>query len=186
MKNIDSSILIFKCLADKSRLRILNNLLKEPMYVELLAKRLDLTPSTVSFHLKKLEGTNLVTSKKEQYYVMYTINREVLNGTLLELIKSEEMDSTEEARQNEYRDKILKTFMKNGKITQLPVQRKKKRVLLEEILKSFEHNRDYKERDVNIIIADFHDDFCTLRRDMISEGMFTRSKGIYKRTDKYK
>ena len=24
-------------------------------------------------------------------------------------------------------------------------------------------------REVNIIIADFHDDFCTIRRDMISE-----------------
>lgn len=185
MKNIDASIQIFKCLSDKSRLRILNNLLNEPMYVELLAQRLDLTPSTVSFHLKKLESTQLVTSHKEQYYVMYSINPAILHGTLLELIQMEEQDASEETRQKEYRDKIIKTFMKQGKITQLPVQRKKKRVLLEEILKAFEHNRDYKERDVNIIIADYHDDFCTIRRDMIAEGMFTRDHGIYRRTERY-
>jgi len=181
----EDSILIFKCLADKSRLRIINNLLREPMYVELLAERLDLTPSTVSFHLKKLESCNLVTHKKEQYYVMYTVNREVLGETLLSMVRTEKKDIDEEMRQREYRDKILNTFIKNGKLVQIPVQRKKRRVILEEILKSFEHNREYKEREVNIIIADFHDDFCTLRREMIMEKMFTRDKGIYIRTDLY-
>lgn len=182
----ENSIMIFKCLSDKSRLRILNNLLKEAMYVELLAERLDLSPSTVSFHLKKLESCGLVKSSKEQYYVIYTVNRELLSGTLLSLVETEEPDSEEELRQQEYRDKILKNFIKNGKLVQIPVQRKKRRVILEEMLKQFEHNREYKEREVNIIIADFHDDFCTLRREMIMEKMFTRDKGVYQRTDLYK
>jgi len=182
----DNSIMIFKCLADKSRLRIINNLLSEPMYVELLAERLDLTPSTVSFHLKKLEACKLVTSKKDQYYVIYEVNKDVLNETLLSLVESGEKNKVEwDERQQEYRKKIINTFIKNGKLISIPVQRKKEKIILEEILKSFEHNREYKEREVNIIIADYHDDFCTIRRDMISEGMFTRDKGIYIRTDKY-
>lgn len=45
---------LFKCLSDKSRLQILKSLAVEDMYVERLAERLDLTPSTISFHLKKL------------------------------------------------------------------------------------------------------------------------------------
>lgn len=181
----EKSIAVFKCLADKSRLRIMNNLLQEAMYVELLAKRLDLTPSTVSFHLKKLEACNLVSSKKEQYYVMYHINKDALNATILSMVQTEQKDKVEDKRQQEYRDKIFKAFMKNGKIVQIPVQLKKRLVLWEEILKCFEKNREYKEREVNIIIADFNDDFCTIRREMIGEGMFTRDKGIYIRTDKY-
>ena len=33
----------------------------------------------------------------------------------------------------------------------------------------FEPGKKYSEREVNLIIADFHDDFCTIRRDMIAE-----------------
>ncbi|MEX1377785.1 MAG: metalloregulator ArsR/SmtB family transcription factor [Eubacteriales bacterium] len=180
----DNSIMIFKCLSDKSRLRIINNLLKEPMYVELLAERLGLTPSTVSFHMKKLESCNLVTSHKDQYYVIYQVNTEILNGTLLSLIQSGNVNTEEqELRQIEYKNKILSTFIKDGKLISIPVQRKKRRVILEEILKCFEKNTDYPEKEINIIISDFHEDFCTIRREMIMEGMFTRDKGIYRRTD---
>ena len=49
----------------------------------------------------------------------------------------------------------------------------------EEIAKVFESGRRYTEREVNIIIADFHDDFCTIRRDMISEGLLDRENGQY-------
>lgn len=49
--------------------------------------------------------------------------------------------------------------------------------MLEEIAKAFEEGKIYSEREVNIIIADFHDDFCTIRRDMISEGLMTRMTG---------
>jgi ArsR family transcriptional regulator len=181
----ENSIAVFKCLADKSRLRIIDNLLNEPMYVELLAERLDLTPSTVSFHLKKLEACGLVSSKKEQYYVMYHVNKDLFSATLLSMVQTEQKDVIEEKRQQEYKDKIFKAFMKNGRIIQIPVQLKKRLVLWEEILKCFEKDREYKEREVNIIIADFNDDFCTIRREMVGEGMFTRDKGIYKRTDKY-
>ena len=52
---------------------------------------------------------------------------------------------------------------------------------LEEIAKAFETGRDYTEREVNIIIADYNDDFCTIRRDMISEGILTRNKMIYRK-----
>ena len=43
------------------------------------------------------------------------------------------------------------------------------------IAKAFELDRIYSEREVNIIIADFHDDFCTIRRDMVSERLLGRN-----------
>ncbi len=63
---------VFKCLADSSRLKIINSLMTEPMYVELLAERVALSPSTVSFHLKRLLNANIVSSKRSniiQYIV---------------------------------------------------------------------------------------------------------------------
>lgn len=39
------------------------------------------------------------------------------------------------------------------------------------IAEAFDFDRMYSEWEVNITIADFYDDFCTIRRDMVSERM---------------
>lgn len=179
------TIKLFKCLADKSRLRIINNLLNEPMYVELLSERLDLAASTVSFHLKKLMDSGIVYSKKEQYYVVYGINAELFNTTLIDLIKDQSgEEEIEKERQDQYRNKVIESFFEYGKLKSIPVQQKKKRIILEEIAKSFDFDREYTEREVNITIADFHDDFCTIRKALVIEKLLDREKGIYWRVEK--
>lgn len=175
------AIKIFKCLADKSRLQILKSLSGESMYVELLAQRLELAPSTISFHLKKLEDAGLVRSQKEQYYMMYSMNREILQNSLIDIMNAESSEEKlQQEREEKYRQKVIDSFFEFGKLKSIPVQRKKERIVLEEIAKSFEKGREYTEREVNIIIADYNDDFCTIRRDMISEGILEREAAIYK------
>ncbi|MBU5591524.1 metalloregulator ArsR/SmtB family transcription factor [Clostridium sp. MSJ-4] len=185
MEKLDP-ISLFKCLSDKSRLLIINNLLKEPMYVELLSERLALAPSTVSFHLKKLEEAGIVYSKKEQYYVVYSVNKKIFKISLEELIKSDISNKNiEKEREEQYRKKVIEAFFEYGSLKSIPVQQKKKRIVLEEIAKKFEENMQYTEREVNIIIADYHEDFCTIRRDMVAEKLLERENGIYKLVRKY-
>ena len=78
----EDALKLFKCLSDASRLRIIESLTRGDMYTELLAERLQLTPPTVSFHMKKLEDAGLVVSRKEQYYTVYSLNRDVLEKTI--------------------------------------------------------------------------------------------------------
>ena len=172
------AILLFKCLADKSRLQILKSLAIEDMYVERLAERLGITAPTVSFHLKKLSDAGAVTSYKSQYYMMYSLNKEIFETSILEIIreKSDEAD-LQAQRDAEYRRKVIDAFFEYGKLKAIPTQRKKERIVLEEIARAFDYDRIYTEREVNIIIADFHDDFCTIRRDMIAEGLLGREAG---------
>lgn len=174
------AIQLFKCLSDKSRLQILKSLAIEDMYVELLAERLGLTPPTVSFHLKKLSDASAVTSYKSQYYMMYSLNRSIFETSILEIL-SEKSDDAEvqDEREALYRQKVLDSFLEYGKLKSIPAQRKKERIVLEKIADSFEYDRIYSEREVNIIIADFHDDFCTIRRDMIGEGLLDRDLNGY-------
>ena len=174
-------IKIMKCLADKSRILIINNLMEGPMYVELLSQRLNLASSTISFHLKKLEDAELVYSVKEQYYIVYYLNQDVFSMTVKDLItlKDSERDAEKE-REKQYKDGVIKDFFKYGKLKSIPVQQKKRRIVLEKILESFQTNKEYTEREVNVIIADFHDDFCTIRRDMVGFDMLERDNGIYK------
>ena len=61
----------------------------EPMYVELLAERLGVSTSTISFHLKKLMEANIVSCKKEQYYTIYSLNEEIFEMKLKDLIKDD-------------------------------------------------------------------------------------------------
>lgn len=179
------AIALFKCLADKSRIQILKSLIEEEMYVERLSERLNLTPATISFHLKKLVDVGAVKSRKEQYYTIYSVNDDVFNVSILDILReeSEEKDLQEERDEN-YRKKVIDSFFEYGKLKSIPTQRKKERIILEEIAKAFEPDRNYTEREVNIIIADFHDDFCTLRRDMVAEKLLVRDKNHYKKENR--
>lgn len=174
------AIALFKCLADRSRLQILKSLEKEDMYVELLAQRLGLTPPTISFHLKKLAEAGAVRSYKNQYYTMYSLCREVFRASMLEIICADSDEAAQqERREEEYRQKVLDSFFENGKLRSIPAQRKKERIILEKLCEAFETGCVYTEREVNILLADFHGDFCTLRRDMIGEGLLRRENGSY-------
>lgn len=154
----------------------------EPMYVELLSERLGLSTSTISFHLKKLMDANIVSSKKEQYYTMYRLNEDIFKVNLEDLIKdSKNEEEILNQREEKYRKGVIESFFKYNKLKNIPVQKKKKQIVLEKIVEIFEWNRTYTEKEVNLLIADFHDDFCTIRRDLIGFNLMERKDGIYKR-----
>lgn len=174
------AIRLFKCLSDKSRLQILKSLTIEDMYVERLSERLGITPPTVSFHLKKLADAGAVTSYKSQYYMMYSLKKEIFETSILEILKEQSDEAEVQAQRDaEYRQKVIDAFFEYGKLKSIPTQRKKERIILEVIAEKFEYDRIYSEREVNIIIADFHDDFCTIRRDMVSEQLLERNQNGY-------
>lgn len=176
------AIKLFKCLADKSRLQILKSLTQEDMYVERLAQRLGLTPATISFHLKKLEDARAVTSYKDQYYTMYSIRQEVFMTNIIDIIREESDEAEKQRRRDEeYRKKVLSAFFEYGRLKSIPSQRKKECICLEEIAKAFEIDVVYDEKEVNAKIEQFFDDYCTIRRDMISEGIMIREGTTYVR-----
>ncbi|MGN0981089.1 MAG: metalloregulator ArsR/SmtB family transcription factor [Candidatus Avoscillospira sp.] len=174
------AINLFKCLSDKSRLQILKSLALEDMYVERLAERLGITAPTVSFHLKKLADAGAVTSYKSQYYTMYSLNRKIFRTSILDILQEKSDEADEQARRDaEYRQRVLDSFFEYGKLKSIPAQRKKERIVLEKIVGDFEFDRLYPEREVNLIISNYHDDFCTIRRDMISEKLLDRDATGY-------
>ena len=174
------AIRLFKCLSDKSRLQILKSLAIEDMYVERLAERLGITAPTVSFHLRKLADAGAVTSYKSQYYMMYSLKKEIFETSILEILREESDEAELQAQRDaEYRQRVIQAFFEYGRLKSIPAQRKKERIILEEIVRAFEFDRVYSEREVNIILADFYDDFCALRRDMVSEKLLARDAGGY-------
>lgn len=182
--DINTSILIFKALADESRLKIVNSLMQKSHYVEELSEKLSIGISTVSFHLKKLETAGLVRKEKEQYYFNYTLRREILNLPLEHFIDCGENDnSLQEKRIAGYRQKVLHTYFRRGKLIKIPVQNKKRRIVLEEIAHEFKHGKIYDESEIDTILGEINEDYCSLRRYMIDEKIMTRNNGKYRLTE---
>lgn len=167
---------LLKLLADETRLEILNILLKEDSYVEKIACELSLTPATICYHLKKMESAGVVNCSRSQFYIIYSLNREIFDKPLFAFIKDEKTVDTEE----KYRKTVLSNFFKYGRLTQIPTQRKKREIVLSEILRQFESDREYTEKEVNEIILRYHEDYCTIRREMIAFGMMTRHHETYR------
>ena len=167
---------ILKLLADKTRLDILNALMKEDSYVEKIACDLSITPATICYHLKKMESAGMVKCSRSQFYMIYSLNKEIFNMPLMELVKN---DTPLENSEDKYKKEVISNFFKFGKLVSIPTQRKKREIVLSEIVKSFENGKIYCEKEVDEIIHRFHEDHCTIRREMIGCGLMKRENGKY-------
>lgn len=176
---MNSALTLMKALADETRLSILNALNEKDMYVELLAERLKLSAPTVSFHMKKLMAAGLVDARREQYYTMYALRRNVLDVPLARLILSGDAGAAEDMREAQYRRKVIRAFMPNGVCQTLPAQVKKRLIVYREIFERFDPARSYTEKEVNAIIAQVYADYCTVRRAFVGMGWMQRDRGVY-------
>ena len=94
----------------------------------------------------------------------------------MEILQQESDEAQKQAQRDaDYRQRVIDAFFEYGKLKSIPTQLKKERIVLEVIAEAFEFDRTYSEREVNVIIADFHDDFCTIRRDLVSERLLGRN-----------
>lgn len=181
----EQSIAILKALADQSRLAIVNSLLERSQYVEEIAKRHGLAASTVSFHLRKLEQAGLISSRKEQYYVVIQANDAILDTTLRQLVAAPTTGrELQDGRMDEYRCKVLETFFRNNTLVKLPAQHKKRLIVLEQFAARFEPERRYTEQEVTELIMPLFDDYCTIRRLLVDEGLIRREGTVYWRAIK--
>lgn len=77
---------------------------------------------------------------------------------------------------------VLRTFLRGGRLTQIPMQHSKRLVVLDHICRVFEIGVRYPEREVNAFLRAFHPDTAALRRYRVDERFLTRENNIYWRT----
>lgn len=164
-----SAELFLKAVADSTRLKILSSLMEKPKFVEEIAMELNITVSTASFHLRKLLTAGFVVTKKEQYYQTYSINTRALDRSLKDIIKE-----NREINVNAFKKEVIDECFLDGKLLALPVQIKKREVVLGEICKKFKKNKIYSDREVHLIISDIFDEFILVKNEMIKYGYLQR------------
>jgi hypothetical protein len=79
-----------------------------------------------------------------------------------------------------YDRRVLGNFVwEDGSLREIPAQRKKRAVILRYVLKAFQSEKRYSEARVNEILARFHADTATLRRELVGLGWMARERSIY-------
>ena len=77
---------------------------------------------------------------------------------------------------------ILGRYFVGTRLTEIPVNRSSRTVVLERLAAEFEVGLRYTEKQVNSTIQTFHADYAALRRYMVDEGFLTRAEGSYWRS----
>ena len=180
-QNLEARAELFKALGHPVRLLILNLVQMKPRHGEELAAILNLNAATISHHLSKLADAGLLAAEKDQYYQTHSLVNTILNKTIGDVVFMPQAGVSAQVEEDAYRDKVLRTFIKRGRLTALPAQLKKQVVILEYLVQEFEPDRTYTEPEVNQILVEFNDDVATLRRKLIDCGLMTRESGIYQR-----
>jgi hypothetical protein len=77
-----------------------------------------------------------------------------------------------------YDKKVIKDYSRrDGSLKTLPAQRKKLEAILRYVVKAFEAGKRYSEKQVNEILARYHEDTATLRRELVGSGLMKREGG---------
>jgi len=176
---VEELLAFFKALSDANRLRIVALLAEKPLSVEQLAEMLDLSSSTVSHHLSKLAKVGLVSARAEGYYSIYQLELKALTEMSQRVLAKEVLPAVAaEVDVDAYDRKVLKAYLdEEGRLIAFPTQQKKERAVLRHIVRVFEFDRRYSEKEVNQLLLQFNEDNARLRRDLVDFGFMDREGG---------
>ncbi|PWW19497.1 hypothetical protein DFO73_12068 [Cytobacillus oceanisediminis] len=171
----------YKTMGDPTRIRIVFLLAKGPLHGQAIAGKLGLTPPTITHHLNKLRDINLVYQRRDKNTVYFYLNEPVLkqqSSVLAKLADKEEVKKMEEL--NIENQKVIDNFFtSDGKLKNIPAQRKKKLMVFEHLIKGLKIGKKYEEKELNEYIKQFHEDYATIRREFIINHYMYRENGIY-------
>ena len=176
------SLMMLKALADESRLEIFKLLLDREAYIEVLSERLKLSPSTVSFHVKKLCDAGLVTSRRDQYYTIYSAIPSVAELRIKDMVLGTSSNIQEHDQvELVYKEKVLKSFFKYGRLLKIPVQKKKRQWVMEKIADNFLPTKSYSVPAATKLLSEVYEDTGILLKELQSSGYLEVNNNVVKR-----
>ena len=135
-----------------------------------------LTPARAGKALGKLVESGLVVQLDGELHLLGAAFQRAAREALARPASSEHADQPAEQR------KVLDAFVRDGRLTQIPVAGAKRLVVLDWLVQDFEPGRRYSEPMVNLILGKRHPDAAALRRYLVDHDLMGREGGEYWRT----
>jgi len=184
---LDKVVRYHKALADATRIQILILLAEGELNGQVLAEKLSVTPATITHHAAKLREASLINERRDKNTIYFSLNHYFIksNATAVEKLIYRERGSQGGGHEMEdsskkIKDAVMKNFFtSDGKLKHLPVQLKKKLIVLEQLVLRLDKGREYREKEINAFIQTFHPDFATIRREFIMHQFMFRENEVY-------
>ncbi|HEV8626997.1 MAG TPA: DUF2087 domain-containing protein [Acidimicrobiia bacterium] len=164
-------------LADDDRLRTVAALVlgSGPATVSEVAASAGLDLRRAAKALTRLAGAGLVDQDGDSYVLRPERFREALES----LARLGEPADTPHSGRGPDADRILRIFVRDGKLVQIPAVHSKRLVVLDWLASMFEPGRAYAEKEVNEVLRGVHADYAALRRYLVDDEFLHRRDGFY-------
>jgi hypothetical protein len=184
---LDKVVSYHKALADPTRIKILILLAEGELNGQILAEKLYVTPATITHHAAKLREASLINERRDKNTIYFSLNHYFIknNATATENLIYRKAGSNGGAElmdgdHKRMKESVIKNFFTTeGKLKHMPAQLKKKLIVLEHLVSGLEKGRKYSEKEMNVFIQHFHEDFATIRREFIMHQFMSRENQIY-------
>jgi hypothetical protein len=167
---------ILRALADPERLAIAGALAQRSRTAAALATDLDMQLTRVRKHLNRLATTGVVRLEPDRR--TYRLDAETLRWAAEQVGPPRDAGLALGAA-NDDEETVLRTFFRDGRLTEIPAKEAKRMIVLERIALEFEPGIRYDEKEVNAIVGRFFNDYASLRRYLIDAGLLAREHGEY-------
>ena len=167
---------ILRALADPDRLAIAGLLARGARTVNDLQEALALPRRRLQTHLTKLTAAGVARLDDDR--TTYRLDPGTLRWAAEQVGPPRDAGMALGAA-NEDEEAVLKTFFRSGRLTEVPMKRTKRLIVLERIALEFEPGRRYDEKEVNVVVGAFFNDFAAVRRYLVDEGFLDRDHGVY-------
>lgn len=164
---------LLRLLLDEERLAILGMTAQTPVTIEEMGAALNLKRATLTRHLAQLTAAGLLVRAADERVALNVARIRALKQALFARPAAPKPDSDDA--------QVIATFVRDGKLTRMPVQHGKRQVILAWLAAQFEAGRGYREPEVNDLLRGHAEDHVTLRRYLVDAGHLERAAGIYRR-----
>ena len=181
-EQFDQLLRFFQVFSNESRLKIIGHLAGGEKSVGELADLLQLKEPTVSHHLAELKGIGLVSARAEGTMRIYRLETKALEAISKDIFAQPNLAALVKPSELTEEERTLRTWVKDGRIVDIPAQEKKKQILIRWLARQIDPKRRWTEREFSEWLSQFNEDYAFLRRYLVDNHYMARENGIYWRT----
>jgi hypothetical protein len=179
MDSLEHELRSLCALVDLERIRILALIADRGRTAAEIAAGLGLDANAVAAHLTVLGQAGLVSTERSGHERRMRIHADRLGG--IQAVCRARLAEHPAKGPDESIPAGVRQFFRGGQLTAFPAKHSRYLDVLRVLVEDFEPAIDYPEAEVNSILLRRHEDFATLRRDLVDSGFMTRANGIYRR-----
>ena len=181
---VEALVSLASALFDIDRLRIAAALSNGPANRMELAEKVGLSHRELIRQLDLLQYFRLARPENPSaghpdHYTRYVLNEDGFRQARQAMAKYR----GQKPRPTDKRELTIETFMPGGKLTAFPLKNEQIVIILDEVVEKFDLEKQYTEKQENVILEEINEDYCSLRRLLIDYRYLSRNKGIYVRNE---